>query len=887
MGHPKRIFISHTSELTKFPEGKSFIDAAIAAVIRARQVPCDMSYFTARDQKPAAYCQHQVRACDVYVGIIGLRYGSPVRDRPDVSYTELEFEAATEEPKMLRLIFLLDQNALVPAWLAQDPQFGDRQTQFRKRVQDASLTCVSFRDASQLELLIHQALIDSFPKAGEIPQPESIEWPDGKSPYPGLEWFDDTYAPLYFGRDREIDEVIAKMSDSHGRFLIISGASGSGKSSLVAAGLWQALLKEGRLSGSQQWRWLRITPSGDSRGPFVSLASGLKHTFPKMTRPADELADRLATDPTAFCTHVTPHLTTGQELVLVIDQLEELFTQKYSTEVIQSFLAHLVAISQDPQTRCRVVATIRSEFSGMLEASAPVLERLNAGYNYRVGPVSLRVLAEMIERPAQVTGYTLEEGLVDAILDAAGKEPGKLPLVAYTLKQLFEHRQGRTFTHEAYHAMRGVAGAIGTKADQVLSTLREEIRDAFDRVFAELVHLERDRPPTRQRVLLTTFQEDSAATQLVDHLAGPDCRILVTGGDAKNPTVEVAHEQLFTAWPQLHQWIRNSEDALRLIEHATEEARRWQERGDQPEELWLASRAKEVVTALHRFGKVAPPGLDRFLRPQKVLIQQLDQERLSHKQRTIIGWKLAQFGDPRPGVGLRKDSLPDIAWVEIPGGRIALEDVDYVFEVKPFRLAKYPITNRQFKAFIDDEGFKTDEWWKGINNELPIRAPWVSTWDEANCPREMVSWYEAVAFCRWLSHRTNTRIRLPTEWEWQQGATGGNPSYRFPWLGRPDGNRCNAQGGRLFRTTSVGIFPSGATQHGVMDMAGNVEEWCLNTHEDPEKPESVCLKDSHTKRVLRGGSWESLTPEVSFRDYFILPNQRANTIGFRLAQDIP
>src|SRR4051812_8417161 len=94
----RRVFLSHTSEFTKFPEKKSFIDAAIAAINRAGMVPCDMGYFTARDEKPAKYCEDTVRACDLYVGIIGSRYGSPVRDRLEVSYTELEFESASKSP---------------------------------------------------------------------------------------------------------------------------------------------------------------------------------------------------------------------------------------------------------------------------------------------------------------------------------------------------------------------------------------------------------------------------------------------------------------------------------------------------------------------------------------------------------------------------------------------------------------------------------------------------------------------------------------------------------------------------------------------------------------------------------------------------------------------
>mgnify|MGYP001569249795 CR=1 FL=1 len=162
---------------------------------------------------------------------------------------------------------------------------------------------------------------------------EQVTWPDGTSPYPGLEWFDQDYAPLFFGRDREVTELVGKLSEPGGRFLIISGASGSGKSSFVAAGLWRALMKEGRLPGSQAWKWLRITPAADNRGPFASLAAGVHHLFPKVTARMDDLARGLASDPTAFLTHIIPQLSQGQDVVLFVDQLEELFTQAFPSVV--------------------------------------------------------------------------------------------------------------------------------------------------------------------------------------------------------------------------------------------------------------------------------------------------------------------------------------------------------------------------------------------------------------------------------------------------------------------------------------------------------------------------------------------------------------------------
>src|SRR6266851_3408135 len=160
----RRVFLSHTAELRRFPAGRSFVAAAEAAVSLAGDAVTDMAYFAARDDQPAEYCQRRVRECDVYAGLIGLRYGSPVRDRPEVSYTELEFEAATGAG-LPRLVFLLDEDAALPIPQSQvldaDPGLQARQRAFRDRLAAAGVMVATVASPGELELRLLHALQES------------------------------------------------------------------------------------------------------------------------------------------------------------------------------------------------------------------------------------------------------------------------------------------------------------------------------------------------------------------------------------------------------------------------------------------------------------------------------------------------------------------------------------------------------------------------------------------------------------------------------------------------------------------------------------------------------------------------------------------------------
>jgi hypothetical protein len=167
MAAPRRVFLSHTAELREFPAALSFVAAAEAAVNRAGDAFTDMAYFPAGDKEPAEYCRDQMRKCDVYVGLIGLRYGSPVRGKPEVSYTKLEYDTATDLGRQ-RLIFLIDEHAVLPIHADRlyddDPELRARQRAFRAELRSSGIMTETFSDPGQLELQLYQALT-TLPRA--------------------------------------------------------------------------------------------------------------------------------------------------------------------------------------------------------------------------------------------------------------------------------------------------------------------------------------------------------------------------------------------------------------------------------------------------------------------------------------------------------------------------------------------------------------------------------------------------------------------------------------------------------------------------------------------------------------------------------------------------
>jgi formylglycine-generating enzyme required for sulfatase activity len=223
-----------------------------------------------------------------------------------------------------------------------------------------------------------------------------------------------------------------------------------------------------------------------------------------------------------------------------------------------------------------------------------------------------------------------------------------------------------------------------------------------------------------------------------------------------------------------------------------------------------------------------------------------------------------------------------LEWVDIPAGETSIED--YTLEVKPFKILRFPLTNVQFQAFIDAGGYSTERYWDNLAKRFDSAQ--ASSWPGSDFPKVRVSWYEAIAFTRWLSEKSKISITLPTEQEWQWAAVGAT-GWQYPYGNTFDSNKCNIQLNRTPQQPPKGTTPvnqyagknKGDSPFGVSDMSGNVWEWCLNSYEHP----SIIELESETQRTIRGGSYNSSQGEMiattrTGYDAF----RRTTNIGFRL-----
>jgi DNA-binding SARP family transcriptional activator/class 3 adenylate cyclase/WD40 repeat protein len=374
-------------------------------------------------------------------------------------------------------------------------------------------------------------------------------------PFRGLMRFDTEDAPWFFGRERTVAEIVAHLVTRP--VIAVFGASGSGKSSLVRAGLIPALA-EGVLPGSESWRVVIGTPGA---------------------MPDAELRRLLAE---------ADHEAAADRLVIVVDQLEELFTLCTDPDEREAFARTLDAAMW---SGAALVVVVRADqMAGITEV--PTLARLLGGNDLLVGPIRERELRDAIVRPAERAGLQLEDGLVEEILADAQGSSGVLPLVQTALLETWVRRSGNVLTLGGYHASGGVHGAIARLADTTFDSFSDSQRDAARRILLRLANASDDGTlDLRRRVPRRDLAAHDDADAWVAFEQMVQQRLLTSDDD----TVEIAHEALLREWPRLRAWLEEDVEGRRLQQRLTIAARSWEDSNRDPSELYRGTRLDAVL----------------------------------------------------------------------------------------------------------------------------------------------------------------------------------------------------------------------------------------------------------------------------------------------------
>jgi WD40 repeat protein/energy-coupling factor transporter ATP-binding protein EcfA2 len=469
------------------------------------------------------------------------------------------------------------------------PEMEEKIKAFIKKAQDTGVLIDIENDRMAAQSLLDYWATHLFRMGVEMSETTLAEFdsslapdlPDELCPYRGLNPFAEGDAGVFFGRNRLVQNLVHHLKKS--RLLCVVGPSGSGKSSVVRAGLIPSL-KTGALENSQDWTYLPTLMPGSK--PLENLAHALQPATQQDKSWEREAASAMAKDPGNLLNLVTKNYSNS--VVMVVDQFEETFTLCQDNEVRKAFVDNLVNITQAPDAGHIVILTMRTDFESKVSL-LPGFQSLFEQNLVRVMPLNASELRSAVEDPAKLIGLKFEEGVVDALLTDILGEPAALPLLQFTLLRLWDLRDHNRITWESFRRLGGARQALAKSADDFYNKLIPEEQTTARRILLRLVRPGEGLEITSNRLRRAELYQKAEAHDRIDRVLDKfiAARLLrLTHGD--NPAddqVEVAHEALVRNWPTLVNWLEEERINIRERQRLTTAAERWQSLNNDPAAL--------------------------------------------------------------------------------------------------------------------------------------------------------------------------------------------------------------------------------------------------------------------------------------------------------------
>ena len=598
-------------------------------------------------------------------------------------------------------------------------------------------------DGRELQSLLNA--VKGVPLGPEVP----FEPREDVSPYRGLQRFDEEDAEFFFGRDGDVQRLLEKLKTT--RLLAVLGPSGSGKSSLVRAGLLPAL-RRGALPASEDALIAVLTPGSH---PLTALTAQLLRLYPGrgMHKTIDELRDDSRTLHLAG-TLALAGRPASDRLVWVIDQFEEVFTLCRDEGERAQFFANLLYSSSIPGGQGMVVITLRADFYQKC-AAYPELSQRIAAQQFLVSPIDGDGLRQVVEEPARHVGLVFEEGLVATVLEDVQNQPGGLPLLEHALLELWERRRGGMLTLEGYRESGGVAGAIAKRADEIYSRFTPDEQAIARRTLLRLTQPGEGTEDTRRRATLEELVPRAGDQEAVEEVvrALVDARMLTASADelTDGRWIDVSHEALIRGWPRLREWLDEDRAGFLVHRRLTEAAQEWERLDRDNSALYRGARLAEAIESKER-NEGALNELEReFIRTA-----------LAESQRTRRRWfllialaacvplTLAAFGGWTLFDAIVEDSRRSGARgsvASVPGDASG-----------GFLIDEHEVTYRQYRLCVREKACEPPD--------DPVDFPGLESAPAENAV-VYVDFSQASRFCDWIGRR------LPTEREWAEAVARG------------------------------------------------------------------------------------------------------------------